>query len=57
MNKKMKSNAIQATWMQPEVITYYVKSEREIQILHDITYMWHLKYGTNEPIYEAETDS
>ena len=57
MNKKMKSNAIQATWMQPEVITYYVKSERKIRILHDITYMWHLKYGTNEPIYEAETDS
>ena len=30
-------------------------SEREIT--HDITYMWNLKYGTNEPIYRTETDS
>ena len=28
-----------------------VKSEREKQILYDITYMWNLIYGTNEPIY------
>ena len=24
---------------------------------HDITYMWNLKYGTDEPIYRRETDS
>ena len=24
---------------------------------YDITYMWNLKYGTNEPIYETETES
>ena len=24
---------------------------------YDITYMWNLKYDTNEPIYKAETDS
>ena len=24
---------------------------------YDITYMWNLKYDTNEPIYETETDS
>lgn len=23
---------------------------------HDITYMWNLKYGTNDPIYKTETD-
>ena len=23
---------------------------------YDITYMWNLKYGTNEYIYETETD-
>ena len=34
-----------------------MKSERERQIPYDITYMWNLKYGTNEPIYETETDS
>ena len=33
------------------------KSETERQILYDITYMWNLKCGTNEPIYETETDS
>ena len=33
------------------------KSEREKQIPYDITYMWNLNYGTNEPIYKTETDS
>ena len=27
------------------------------QILYDITYMWNLKHGTDEPIYRTETDS
>ena len=31
------------------------KSER--QIPYDITYMWNLKYGTNEPIQKIKTDS
>ena len=33
------------------------KSERERQIPYDITYMWNLKYDTNELIYRTETDS
>jgi len=33
------------------------RSERERQISYAITYMWHLKYGTNEPIYKTESDS
>ena len=33
------------------------KSGRERQILYGITYMWNLKYGTNEAIYETERDS
>ena len=37
--------------------TKWSKSERERQIPYDITYMWDLKYDTNEPIYETETDS
>ena len=37
--------------------TKWSKSERERQIPYDITYMWNLKYDTNEPICEAETDS
>ena len=35
--------------------TKWSKSER--QIPYGITYMWNLKYGTNEPIYKTETDS
>ena len=37
--------------------TKWHKSERERQTPYDITYMWNLKYDTNEPIYETETDS
>ena len=33
------------------------KSEGERQIPYDITCMWNLKYGTNEPIFKTETDS
>ena len=33
------------------------KSARERQTLYDTTYMWNLKYGTNECLYETETDS
>ena len=33
------------------------KSERERQIPYDITYMWSLKYDTNERINETETNS
>ena len=33
------------------------KSERERQIPYNITYMWNLKYDTNEPMYETETKS
>ena len=36
--------------------TKWNKSERG-QIPYDITYMWNLKYDTNKPIYETETDS
>ena len=47
-----------ATWMDQEIIILTeVKSERERQIPYDITYMWNLKYDTNELIYETETDS
>ena len=33
------------------------QSRRERQIPCDISYMWNLKYGTNEPIHTIETDS
>ena len=44
-----------AKWMDLE-INILSKSERERQIPDDITYMWNLKYSTNEPTYKTETD-
>ena len=32
------------------------KSDRERQTPYDITYMWVLKYDTNEPLYDTEID-
>ena len=43
-----------AMWMDLEII---IQSEiRKRQIPHDFTYMWNLKYSTNEPLYKKETD-
>ena len=39
------------------IILSEVKSDRERQISYGITYMWKLKYDTNELIYKTETDS
>ena len=35
--------------------TKWNKSERERQIPYDITYIWNLIYGTNEPSHRKET--
>ena len=54
--KRDKIRAFAATWMDLEIITpSEVKSERERQISHDFTYMWNLKYGTNEFIYGTDS--
>ena len=43
------------TCTDPEIaIMSEVKSDWEGHILCDITYMWNLKNGTNEPIYSTE---
>ena len=39
------------------IILSKAMSERERQIPYDITYMWNLKYDTNEHIYETKADS
>ena len=39
------------------IILSQVKSDRERQKSHDITYMWNLRKDTNELIYKTETDS
>ena len=44
-----------ATWMELEtLILSEVKSERERQIPYDITYIWNLIQGTNEPFHRKE---
>ena len=57
--KKNEIMPFAATWMDLEIIilSKVSKSERERQIPHVITYMWNLKYDTNELIYKTETNS
>ena len=55
--KKNEIMLFAATWRQLEIIIVSEVLQRERQIPYDITYMWNLKYGTNEPIYKTETDS
>ena len=45
-----------ATWMDLEIISsYWSKSNRERQIPYNVTYIWNLKYDTNESIYKSES--
>ena len=56
--KKNEIMPFAATRMDLEIIILSeVKLERERKIPYDITYMWNLKYDTNELTYETETDS
>ena len=56
--KKEWNNAICSNMDGPrDCHTRWSKSERERQIPYGITYMWNLKYDTNELIYKTETDS
>ena len=53
--KKNEIISFAAPWIDLEII---ILSEiRQRQISYDITYMWNLKYDTNEHIYETKTDS
>ena len=57
-HKKEWNNAICSNMDAPtDYHTKSSKSERERQILYDITYVWNLKYGTNEHIYATNIDS
>ena len=35
-------------------INYHTEQSKKRQISYDITYMWNLKYGRNELIYETQ---
>ena len=57
-HKKEWNNAICSNMDGPrDYHRKWSKSESERQIPYDITYMWNLKYDTNELINETETDS
>ena len=55
--KKNEIMSFAATWIDLEIIILSEVNQKERQIPYDITYMWNLKYDTNELIYETETDS
>ena len=47
-DKKNEIMSFAATWIQLEIITLSEVSQKEKY--HSISYMWNLKYGTNEPV-------
>ena len=56
-HKKEWNNAIDSNTDGPrDYHMKWSKSQRERQVPY-ITYLWNLKYNTNEPIYKTETDS
>ena len=44
-----------ATWIDLEILILNEVSQREKDKYHDITYMWNLKYGINDPIHKTKT--
>ena len=57
-HKKEWNNAICSHIDGPRVkYTEWSKSDRERQISYNITYMWNLKYDTNEFIYKIESQT
>ena len=46
-----------ATWMDLEIIIQSEVNKTEKDKYHAISYIWNLKYDTNEFIHETETDS
>ena len=54
--KKNEIMPFAATWMDWDIIILNKVSQTEKDKYH-ITYMWNLKYDTNELIYETEIDS
>ena len=53
--KNSETMSFAATWIDIEMVI--LQKVRERQIPCNITYTWNLKYDTDEPICEIETDS
>ena len=54
-HKKKKIMPFAATWMELETLILSDISQKKRQIPYDITYIWNLTYGTNEPFHRRET--
>ena len=55
--KKNEIMSFAATQMQLEIIILSEVNQKEKDKIYGVTYMWNLKYQTNELIYEIEIDS
>ena len=56
--KKNKIMPFAATWMQLEIIILSeVRKRKTNTIMISLIHFRNLKYDTNEPVYETETDS
>ena len=55
--KKNEIMPFAASWKDLGTIILSEVSQKEGQTPYDITYVWNLRYDTNEPIYKTETDS
>ena len=53
--KKNKIIPFAATWMELETLILSEVSQKEKDKYRDITYIWNLIYGTNEPFHRKET--
>ena len=54
--KKNEIMPFAATWMDLEMTMLSEVSQTEKQIPYDMSYIWNLKYDTNEFIYKTEAD-
>ena len=53
--KKNEMTSCAATWMDLEIFILNEVSQKERQIPYNITYMWNLKYDTNELMKQKHT--
>ena len=52
--KKNKIIPFAATWMELETLILSEVKKRKTNAIHDITYLWNLINGTNEPFHREE---
>ena len=56
-HKKNEIMPFAAAWMDLEIVILSEVNQTEKEIPYNTTYVWNLKYNTNQHIYEMKTDS